>query len=306
MKHFDAVVIGAGPAGITAALYLARFGLSLALVEKVTPGGMLLKTFAIENYSGFGTIKGYELADAMIAQLEPDAIDRYTAGVTAFEHVPGKTRLQIGAEWVESRSVIICSGLQYKSLNLPLEDKFTGRGLSYCAICDGPFYRNKVIGVVGGGNSALEEALYLSTIVKELHLFHRRDKFRGAQLYIDKVTGTPNIKIHYSTVVTSLHGEAGLEGVTVQSTEDSSAEYIPLSGLFVFAGFQPVGDFFPAGLEQDEAGFIITDTEMRTNLPGVFAAGDIRSKLCRQVASAVGDGATAANAAYTFTGHNNA
>jgi thioredoxin reductase (NADPH) len=142
--------------------------------------------------------------------------------------------------------------------------------------------------------------------VKELHLFHRRDEFRGAKIYIDKISSAPNIKIHYSTVLSGLHGKDDLEGVTASSTIGRASEYIPLSGLFVFAGFQPVGDFFPGELKKDETGFIITDTEMRTNLPGIFAAGDIRAKLCRQVATAVGDGATAANAAYAFVGHSNA
>ncbi|MDR1243320.1 MAG: FAD-dependent oxidoreductase [Deltaproteobacteria bacterium] len=303
MKNYDAAVIGAGPAGLTAALYLARFGLRPALLEKLTPGGMLLQTFAIENYPGLGGVKGYALADAMEAQLAPYAIDRYAGEVTAMEHAPGKNRLRIDEEWIESRSVVICSGLKYRKLDLPLEDKFVGRGLSYCALCDGQFYKNKVVGVVGGGNAALEESVYLSSIVKELHLFHRRDEFRGAKIYVDKITGIPNIKIHYSSVLAALHGEDGLEGVTVRDLAGNRSEYMPLSGLFIFAGFQPTGAFFPDELKRDEDGFIITDTEMRTNLPGIFAAGDIRAKLCRQVATAVGDGATAANSVYAFVEH---
>jgi thioredoxin reductase (NADPH) len=306
MKAYDAAVIGAGPAGLTAALYLARFGLSTALFEKLTPGGMLLQTFAIENYPGLNTVKGCELADAMNAQLAGYTVDRYAGAVTALEHAPGKNRLQAGGEQVESRAVIICSGLKYRSLNLPGEDSFLGRGLSHCALCDGPFYKNKVVGVVGGGNSALEESVYLSGIVRELHLFHRRDEFRGAKFYVDKITGIPNVKIHYSTILTALHGEDGLEGVTAQSTIDGTSAYLPLNGLFVFAGFQPVDDFFPDGLKRDEAGFIVTDAEMRANLPGIFAAGDIRSKLCRQIATAVGEGATAANSAHAFMEHSHA
>jgi thioredoxin reductase (NADPH) len=303
MKNYDAVIIGAGPAGLTAALYLARFGVRLALLEKLTPGGMLLQTFTIENYPGLGGVKGYALADAMEAQLAPYALDRYAGEVTALEYAPGKNRLRVDEEWIESRAVVICSGLQYRKLNLPLEDKFVGRGLSYCALCDGQLYKNRVVGVVGGGNAALEESVYLSTLVKELHLFHRRDKFRGAKIYVDKITEIPNIKIHYSAVLDALHGEDELEGVTVRSLADNSSAYMPLSGLFIFAGFQPVGGFFPDELKRDAEGFIVTDTEMRTNLPGIFAAGDIRTKLCRQVATAVGDGATAANSVYAFVEH---
>lgn len=303
MKRYDAIVIGAGPAGITAALYLARFGVELALVEKLTPGGLLLQTHSIENYPGFAKAKGYELADAMADQLEAYTFDRYQGSITIFEPSPGKNRLRVGDDWIEGRTVVIAAGLHYQKLGLPDEDRLTGRGVSYCAICDGHFYKNKVVGVVGGGNAALEESLYLASIVKELHLFHRREQFRADKIYQEKIGMVNNIHIHRNVIVTSLHGEEELTGVTIGSTVCPDSSFFPVDGLFIFAGQSPSSEFLPDTLESDEEGFLITDTEMRTNLPGIFAAGDIRSKLCRQVATAVGDGATAANAAYAYLEH---
>lgn len=303
MKRYDAVVIGAGPAGITVALYLARFGVSLALVEKLTPGGLLLQTYSIENYPGIAKIRGYELADAMAEQLDAYEFDRYQGSITMFEPNPGRNRLRVGEDWIEGRVVVICAGLHYQKLGLPDEDRLTGRGVSYCALCDGHFFKNQVVGVVGGGNAALEESLYLATLVKELHLFHRREAFRADKIYQDKILAVSNVVIHKSVIVTSLHGKEDLEGVTVGSTTSPESEYIPLNGLFIFAGQCPSSEFLPDTLRADEEGFLVTDTEMRTNLPGIFAAGDIRSKLCRQVATAVGDGATAANAAYAYLEH---
>lgn len=306
MKQYDSVVIGAGPAGLTAALYLARFGVKTAVVEKLSPGGMLLQTYEIENYPGLPKAKGYELADAISAQLAEYQVDRYADEVVGIEADSGGNRVRVGDEWLAGRTVIIASGLTYRKLGLPDEERLTGRGVSFCALCDGNFFRNQVVGVVGGGNAALEESLYLATLVKELHLIHRRDSFRADKIYHDKVLATPNIKIHYNSIVTKLHGENELTGISLSSGPTRAESHIPLSGLFVFVGFSPSSGFLPEKIKVDEQGFIVTDTEMRTSLPGVFAAGDIRSKLCRQVATAVGDGATAANAAYGYLEKNHA
>ncbi len=307
MKTYDAIVIGAGPAGVTAAIYLARFGVSVAIVEKMTPGGLLLQTAEIENYPGVSSAKGYELADTMAAQLAKYSnVDKYQETVTLFEPIQGRNRLRVGEDWLEAKTVIICSGLILKKLGLPDEDKLTGYGVSYCALCDGHFYKDKVVGVVGGGNAALEEAMYLATLVKELHLFHRRGAFRADKIYQDKIAQTPNVTLHFNAVVTRLHGQSELKAITVSSTASPESRFMPLDGLFVFVGQTPALDFMPASLNVDKEGYIITDTEMRTNLHGVFAAGDIRSKLCRQVATAVGEGATAANAAYVYLERTNA
>ncbi|MCL1889497.1 MAG: FAD-dependent oxidoreductase [Desulfovibrionaceae bacterium] len=302
MKRYDSVVIGAGPAGMSAVLYLARFGLSVALLEKSTPGGLLLETAEIENYPGLPKMQGYVLADTLEAQLSSYPVDRLPLTAHSCEKAEDGYILRTDEDPLEARTVIICSGLRHRKLELPGEDRLTGHGLSYCAICDGPFFRGLTVAVAGGGNSALEEALYLSGLVKELHLIHRRDAFRADRLIQEKVLAVPNVVVHYNTVIEALLGEENLRGLTLRSTLASERQScdLPVDGLFVFVGQTPAADFFPAGLQVDEAGFIITDTEMCSNLPGIFAAGDIRSKRCRQVVTAAGDGASAARSAYLF------
>ncbi len=302
MKQYDSLVIGSGPAGVAAALYLARFGLKTALVEKMAAGGLLLQTLEIENYPGFpNPIKGYELADAFSAQLDPfDNLERITDTVLELDLTASPKRVRLSEGWVEADTVILCAGVRYRKLGLPDEDKFLGKGISHCALCDGNFFRGQRIGVVGGGNSALEESLYLARLASDLHLIHRRSEFRGASLYQNRLKALPNVTLECCSVVTKLHGGEFLEGVTLKRVHTGKEEYLPLAALFVFIGFEPVRDFLPAELAADEWGFIVTDQEMRTNIPGVFAAGDIRSKLCRQVATAVGDGATAANSAHIY------
>lgn len=302
MKHFNALVVGAGPAGASAALYLARFGVSVALVEKLASGGLLLQTSEIENYPGFAQgIKGYELADALEAQLAPyDNLTRIRGEISEMDLGHDTKRALIDGEWVEADTVIICSGVRYKSMGLPEEEKYIGKGLSFCALCDGNFFRGQKVAVVGGGNSALEESLYLAKIASDVHLIHRRDEFRGAPIYISRLQALPNVHFECSTVITALHGEDGLEGLTLKRLQSGKEEFLAVNGLFVFIGFLPTAHFLPKNLHLDEHGFIHTDLEMRTNIPGVFAAGDIRAKLCRQVITAAGDGATAANSAFTY------
>ena len=302
MKRFDSLVIGAGPAGVSAVLYLARFGVNVAMVEKLAPGGLLLQTVEIENYPGFPQgIKGYELADAFSAQLDPyENITRIRGEIVAMELQENIKRVKIDDEWVEADTVILCSGVAYRKMGLPNEDKLLGKGLSHCALCDGNFFRGQRVGVLGGGNSALEESLYLAKIASQVHIIHRRDEFRGAPIYLSRLDMLDNVHLERSTIITALHGSDQLEGVTVKRLRDETEEFLPLDGLFIFIGFVPAGGYLPEGLGLDAQGFIVTGTEMQTNIPGVFAAGDIRSKRCRQVVTAVGDGATAANSAHIY------
>jgi thioredoxin reductase (NADPH) len=271
-------------------------------VEKLAPGGLLLQTMEIENYPGFPAgIKGYELADAFAAHLEPyQNLTRIRGDVLSLD-LGGKVKLaMVDDEWIEADSVILCPGVRYRKLGLPGEDALLGKGISHCALCDGNFFRNQVIGVVGGGNSALEESLYLAKLASTLHIIHRRDQFRGAPVYLQRLEQLPNVVLERSTIPVALHGTDKLEGLTVKRLRDGKEEFLPLDGLFIFIGFQPAAEFLPPELETDDQGFVTTDTEMRTNIPGVFAAGDIRSKHCRQVVTAVGDGATAANSAHIY------
>lgn len=302
MKLYDAIVVGGGPAGLTAVLYLCRSGLSVAQVEMLAPGGQILKTESIENYPGFPQgVKGWELADTFAAHLADYPFDRYNDAVLKMEQSAHGWALTIGKDTIEGKTVVICSGANPRPLGLPREVQLTGRGVSYCALCDGNFFRDQVVAVVGGGNSALEEALYLSRIVRKLYLIHRREGFRGAKIYQDKIReASDKIELVLDSVVTELLGEESLGGVRVKNVKTGAESQLDVDGLFVFVGYDPQNSFFPAELAIDARGFVLTDCEMRTNLPGVFAAGDIRSKLCRQVATAVGDGATAATAAFTY------
>lgn len=301
MKRYDAVVVGGGPSGITAALYLCRSGLSVALVEMLAPGGQMLKTEHIENYPGFPKgINGWELADVFAAHLDGYQLDRYNDAIAGMEYTSGVWSVVVGKETLEARTVLVCSGANPRPLGLPDEARLTGRGISYCALCDGNFFRNQIVAVVGGGNSALEEALYLSRIAKKVYLVHRRDAFRGAQIYQDKLKAASNIEPVLNTVVSGLLGAADLKGIVLRDVKTGEEREQVLDGLFVFVGYSPQNAFLPQGLDLDAQGFVVTDCEMRTNLPGLFAAGDIRSKQCRQVVTAVGDGATAATAAFSY------
>jgi thioredoxin reductase (NADPH) len=304
MKSYDAVIIGGGPAGMTAALYLLRSEIKTAMVEKLTNGGQLFMTEKIENYPGFpGGSVGSELAQLMTDQLnewEFEGFDRYDDEVAEMELEEGGHKIKVGSEWIAAKTVIICSGAKYRHLGLEGEERLQGRGVSYCALCDGNFYRDQVVAVVGGGNSALEEALYLTRLVKKLYLIHRRAEFRAAKCYQDRCFVNPKIELVRNTVVRNILGENAVEGVLLEDVSSGEQRTIDVEGVFVFIGFEPVGGFIPEKMEKDVAGFIKTDQEMRTSVPGVYAAGDIRSKMCRQVATAVGDGATAANSAMTY------
>jgi len=307
---YDAAVIGAGPAGITAALYLVRSGVSVALVESSAPGGQVLSTAEIENYPGFPKgVKGWELADLFDAHLAEYPVVRVRGEVSSVEAAEGGLyRIAFSeGEAIEAKALVICTGAKHRDLGAPGEDEFRGRGVSYCAVCDGNFYRGRDVVVVGGGNSALEEALYLSRIANKVYLVHRRDAFRGAKVYENKIRETSNIELVTKSVIDEIRGNnAGMDSVAVRDVESGDTRIIEAEGLFVYVGMSPVSAFLPAEVERDAAGFIITDAEMCTSAPGIFAAGDVRSKRCRQVSSAVGDGATAATAALTYLEHWNA
>lgn len=309
MKSYEAVVIGGGPAGLTAALYLVRSGVRTLLVEKLSPGGQVLMTEEIENYPGFPKgIKGYELVDHFVDHLSSYELDRISDEVREIVLEDGVYRLRIGDEQVEGKVVILASGARYKRVGTPGEELYTGKGVSYCALCDGNFFRGKTVAVIGGGNSALEESLYLGRIVEKLYLIHRREDFRGCKCYQEKCFTHPKMTILRSTVVDEIVGDPfkGVTGIKLSNVKSGEKSELPVDGVFVFVGFEPVASFLPAGLERDKAGFVITDCEMCTNLPGFFAAGDVRSKNCRQVATAVGDGATAATAAHAYLESQNA
>jgi len=301
MKEYPCVVVGGGPAGITAALYLLRAGIHMAFVEKLSPGGQVLLTEQIDNYPGFPEgIRGYELIDLFTAHLKGFEYDKYRDELLEIKSGDGIHNLKLSDEWIRARTVIICSGATWKKLGIPGENRLNGRGVSYCALCDGNFFQDQEVACIGGGDTALEESLYLSKLVKKIFLIHRRDAFRGSKIYQDKVMADPKIEILYDTVATEFLGEKGLEGLKVKNIKTNEESSLEVQGAFVFIGLVPQSSFVPSDMDRDEQGFIRTDTEMQTSIPGIFAAGDIRSKLCRQVCTAVGDGATAAHRAQIY------
>ncbi|MFZ5427487.1 MAG: thioredoxin-disulfide reductase [Thermodesulfobacteriota bacterium] len=302
MKQFDAVVIGGGPAGMTAALYLARSELTVALVEKLSPGGQVLMTHFIENYPGYPEgIEGWKLADIFAKHIDAyPAIARYSDEVKSIDPREGAHKVLIGDEWVEARAVIVCSGARYKRVGIPGEKELLGKGVSYCALCDGNFFRGQDVAVIGGGNSALEESLYLARLVKKIYLIHRRDDFRAQRCYQDRCEMNNSIEILRSSVVDQIAGQDKVEAVVVRNLKTGEVKRIDVEGVFVFVGYEPQGGFFPPGMEIDPSGFIVTDQNYRTSIPGIYAAGDVRSKNVRQVATAVGDGAGAASTVISY------
>lgn len=305
MKSYDAVVIGGGPAGMAAALYLARAGVHFLAIEKMSHGGQMLLTDELENFPGFpGGIKGYELADRMAEHVKQYAFDHVYDEVQQI--IPGEEFHEVvvaSGDHVKTRVIIITSGVTFRKLKVPNEEKLLGRGVSYCALCDGNFYRDKEVAVIGGGNSALEESIYLSKLVKKLYLVHRRDEFRADMVYQNKCLDNPVIEPVLNSVVSKIVGETEVIGVEIQDVNSGDYSVLDVDGVFIFVGFDAVCSFFPKGLALDKYGFIKTTCEMESSIPGIYAAGDIRSKKCRQVVTAVGDGATAATAAYAYLEH---
>lgn len=305
MKSYDAVVIGGGPAGMAAALYLARAGVNFLAIEKMSHGGQMLLTDELENFPGFpGGIKGYELADRMAEHVKQYTFDHVIDEVQQI--IPGEEHHEVvvaSGDHLKTQVIIIASGVTFRKLKVPNEEKLLGRGVSYCALCDGHFYRDKVVAVIGGGNSALEESIYLSRLVKKLYLVHRRDEFRADRVYQDKCLANPVIEPVFNSVVSKIIGDIEVNGVEVKNVVTGDYSVFDVDGVFIFVGFDAVCSFFPKELALDKYGFIKTTCEMESSIPGIYAAGDIRSKKCRQVVTAVGDGATAATAAYAYLEH---
>jgi thioredoxin reductase (NADPH) len=301
MNQYDAIVIGGGPAGLTAALYLLRSGVKVALLERLSPGGQVLMTEKIENYPGFPLgVKGYELVDLFDSHLQSYDLERISEEVQSISANGSGHLIKAGEKDLQAGAIVICSGARYRRLGIPGEGKYQGRGVSYCALCDGNFFRDQDIAVVGGGNTALEESLYLARLVRKLYLVHRRDEFRGHKCYQDKCFVHPKISPVLSSIPKKIVGDDVVTGLRVENIKTGEESELAVDGVFIFVGSEPAASFLPEALEVDAEGFIKTDSEMQTSVPGIFAAGDIRSKKVRQVVTAVGDGATAAVNAFAY------
>lgn len=295
---WDVLIIGGGPAGLTAGLYAARANLKALLVERLLPGGELLNTDLIEDYPGFISTTGIELAEKMDEHARKFGLKTEQGSAQEITKVGDlfHTQTEEGKEYV-SRTVIMTAGGVPKKLEVPGEQEFAGRGVSYCAVCDGPLFRDRVVAVAGGGDSAFQEGIYLTRHASKVYIVHRRDQFRASAILQDKARANPKIEFLTSAVIEEIGGNETVTWAKVRNLKDSSEQKVDLDGLFIFVGFTPNSSLFSEHLDHDEQGFLITNDRMETRVPGLYAAGDVRSQLARQITTAVGDATTAAIAA---------
>jgi thioredoxin reductase (NADPH) len=299
----DLIIIGAGPAGLTAGLYAARARLKTVLLERLVPGGQILTTDWVENYPGFPDgISGFELVDRMKRQAEKFGLRIESLEVTGLELSDTKKVVVTGKGNLNTRALILACGATPQKLGIPGEGLLTGKGVSYCATCDGPFFRDEEVAVIGGGDTAVEEAIFLTRFAQKVYLVHRRDKLRAVQLLQDRAMAEEKIKVLWDTIPTQILGEREVEGMALKNVRSEETSTLGVKGVFVFIGYQPNNELVGNTLETDEWGFVKTGNDMETSIPGVFAAGDIRSKLLRQVSTAVGEGALATFAAEKYLG----
>lgn len=294
-KIYDLVIIGSGPAGISAAIYAARASLSVTIIEQAVYGGKLSKTYEIENYPGVEKISGVELAQKFIDQVKSFNIELISGSVNKIEKKDCLHIYTSNGKTFNAKNVIVATGADENKLQLENAEKFIGRGISYCAVCDGFFYRKKDVVVIGGGNSALEEALYLASICNCVTIVIRRDVFRADKTVVDKILNNPKIKVIYKAIPEKLLIENDvLVGLEIKNVENGQLQTIKCSGIFPYIGQSPNTSFLDSSI-LDEKGYVITNPDMSTAIEGIYAAGDVISKQLRQVITAANDGAVAAN-----------
>lgn len=303
MKNYDVIVIGGGPAGYTAAMYAARGGLTTIVIEKLFAGGQMTQTTQIDNYPGFPEgIDGVSLGMQMLEGAKRFGVETVNAEVTAVELDAPQKQVYTPEQTYTAKAVIIATGAGHAHLGIDREEELTGRGVAYCAACDGMFYRGRTVAVVGGGDSAAADALLLSRVAKKVYLIHRRDTLRATKIYHEALEKAPNVEFLWNSKVSSLVGEDILTGIRYQNVVTGEEKELTLDGLFISVGRKPVSDLFRGQLVLDERGYIVADETTKTSLPGVYAAGDIRTKPVRQIVTATADGATAAHMAQEYLG----
>ncbi len=300
-KLYDVIVIGAGPAGMTAAVYASRAGLNVLMLEKGAPGGQMVNTYEVENYTGFEKISGPDLSMKMFEHTQKLGV-QYAYGDVIGLVDEGKTKVVLTDSYkYQTKAVIIATGTINRRLNAKGEDKLAGRGISWCAICDGAFYRNKDVVVIGGGNSAVEEALYLSGICRKVTIIHRRDEFRAEKIAQERVAASEKIVFELDSVVESFNEiNDKLGSVTVKNVKTNNTKDILCDGAFIYVGQDPVTSMFKNVISLNKNGYIITNDKMETNLLGIYAAGDVTVKDLRQIITATNDGAIAAQNALKY------
>ncbi|RSJ81236.1 Thioredoxin reductase [Streptococcus cristatus] len=298
---YDTMIIGAGPAGMTAALYAARSNLKVALLERGIYGGQMNNTAEIENYPGYARISGPELADKMFEPLENLGVEHLFGQVEKIEDHGNYKKIITEDGAFETKTVILASGANHRHLGVPGEEEYNSRGVSYCAVCDGAFFRDEDLLVVGGGDSAVEEAIFLTRFAKSVTIVHRRDQLRAQQLLQERAFANEKISFIWDSVVKEIKGDdRRVTSVVFENVKTGQISESDFGGVFVYVGLDPVSDFVKDLGICDEAGWIITDQHMKTAIDGIYAIGDVRQKDLRQITTAVGDGAVAGQEVYKY------
>ncbi len=299
---FDLAIIGGGAAGMTAAIYAARAGMSTVIIEQGGFGGQAALTAKIENYPSYKEVEGFQLAADMKAQVDALGVESSYAQVKAMSKDGDVFTVSTDSSEIEARTVIIANGVRRRELGIEGEDTFRGRGVSWCAVCDGGFFRKKKTAVIGAGNSALGDAIYLSNLCEEVYLIFRREKPTATKSYLDQLESIDNIRLMPRHIPLEIKGDRKVTALTVKNIDTEEETDLTVDGVFEAIGLIPDNDVFANIVELDEHGYIITDNEMRTSTPGLFAAGDTRQKTLRQIVTACADGAQAATTAHEYLG----
>ncbi|WP_432642810.1 thioredoxin-disulfide reductase [Acidaminococcus sp.] len=299
-KLYDILIIGGGPAGYTAALYGARSGFRTAVLEKLSPGGQMATTSDIENYPGFpGVVDGFELGEKMQQGAEQAGAETVYAEVTRVDLAADPKVVETSEGTCLGRTVIIATGAHPRRLGLSREENLVNRGISYCATCDGSFYKGKTVVVNGGGNTAVGDALYLAKLAQKVYLVHRRDALRASPVYLQRLKDA-NVEIIWNSVISGLEADKKLTAVDVKNVKTGEVTKLPADGLFVAIGQLPENSLFTGQVETDKAGYIVAGEDTKTSVPGVFAIGDVRTKQVRQIITAAADGAVAVHFAEEY------
>ena len=296
----DVVVVGAGPGGLTAALYASRANLKTVILEKGMPGGEINNTADVENYPAYPKISGPELANKFYETAMAFGAQHSTENVQEIEVDEQLKRVITSKIIYEAPVVILATGSYHRKLEVPGEEEMAGQGVSYCAVCDGFFFRNKQVVVVGGGDSAVEEGIYLTQFAEKVTIIHRRDELRAQKILQDRAFSNEKIEFIWDTVVEEIQGQAGVSAVKLRNRQTGQESSLPCDGVFIYIGLLPNSDLVKGLGVCDEEGWVITNEKMETTVPGLFAVGDVRQTPLRQIATAVGDGSHAGHMAYQY------
>ncbi len=303
MEKRELVIIGAGPAGLSAAVYGKRAGLDVLVLEKGKPGGQILITSEIENWPGTIQASGEDLAESFRAHAEHFKAEIRTSLVRSVDVADGRKIVHTEGGDIEAGALIVASGASFRKLGCKGEAEHIGQGVSFCAVCDGAFFEDLDVAVIGGGNTAVEEAVYLTRFASKVYIVHRRDEFRADRTACDRALANPKIVPVWNSVVESIDGDEMVEKIVVRNVKTDELSDIEVSGVFMFVGTLPNAAFMEGVVETREGGWIVTDERMATSVPGIFAAGDVRDTSLRQVITAAADGARAAMSAYAYLAH---